>query len=135
MRISDKVDTLAQTLDSLIEKAELWQLLFDESPDAIAVFDHKFRFFMINKEFQALTSFASEELIGSKIDVVLPRRLRRMHKGWEKEYAANPEKKVNRHGLEPYITDKYGYEIAVGIDLSFFEHGGRTYYTAFVRRR
>lgn len=135
MVLFDKVEELSERIESLILKAELWQFLFDESPDGIALFDDKMRFFMVNREFCAITSFESEDLIGKKIDLVLPKRMRRQHRGFEKMFVANPEKRVNRHGLKPYINDKYGNDIAVSIDLSFFQHDGVTYYVVFVRRR
>lgn len=135
MVLFDKVEELSERIESLILKAELWQFLFDESPDGIALFDNKMRFFMVNREFCAITSFDPEDLIGKKIDLVLPKRMRRIHRSLEKQFIANPEKKFNRHGLNPYITDKYGNEIAIGIDLSFFQHEGATYYITFVRRR
>lgn len=135
MVLFNKVEELSDKIESLILKAELWQYLFDESPDGIALFDNKMRFFMVNKEFCAITSFESMDLINKKLEIVLPKRFRRMHKQWEKQFIANPEKKTNRHGLDPYIVDKFGNEIPVAIDLSYFEHDGRTYYTAFLRRR
>lgn len=135
MVLFDKVEELSDKIESLILKAELWQLLFDESPDGIALFDDKMRFFMVNKEFCTITSFQPMDLVNKRIEIVLPKRFRRMHRQWEKEFKANPEKKTNRHGLDPYIIDKFGNEIAVGIDLSYFEYDGRAYYTAFLRRR
>jgi len=135
MVLFDKVEELSERIESLILKAELWQFLFDESPDGIALFDDKMRFFMVNREFCAITSFESEDLIGRRIDLVLPRRNRREHRWFEKEFKANPQKKFDRHGLDPYINDKFGNEIPVDIDLSYFKHDGVTYYITFVRRR
>lgn len=135
MVLFDKVEELSERIESLILKAELWQFLFDESPDGIALFDDKMRFFMVNREFCAITSFESDELIGKKIDLVLPRRNRREHRGFEKEFRTKPQKKFDRHGLDPHINDKFGNEISIDIDLSYFQHDGVTYYITFVRRR
>lgn len=134
MGLFDRVEQLSQNLESLIEKAELWQLLFDESPDAIALFDQHMRFFLVNKAFCDLTGFSKEEIGNQKISIILPSQFRKMHKQMEKEFAANPSKKINRHGLAPNILTRDGIEIDVAIDLSFFYYQNRPFYTAFIRK-
>lgn len=134
MDLSHRVDKLATDLERLIEKAELWQLLFDESPDAIALFDSNRRFFLVNNAFCELTGFSKEEIINQKLVMVLPPEFRRAHKKYELEFIKNPEKKVNRHGLAPRILTRDGLEVNVDIDLSFFYYDDRPYYTAFIRK-
>lgn len=134
MGLFDRVEQLSQNLESLIEKAELWQLLFDESPDAIALFDESMRFFLVNKAFCDLSGFAKEEITNQKITMVIPSQFRRIHKQYEKEFANNPTKKVNRHGLHPKLLTRDGEEIAVEVDLSFFYYQNRPFYTAFIRK-
>lgn len=134
MGLFDRVEELSQNLESLIEKAELWQLLFDESPDAIALFDENMRFFLVNKAFCELSGFSKNEIANQKINMVLPAQFRRIHKQFEKEYAKAPSKKVNRHGLSPKLLTRDGIVIDVAIDLSFFYYQKRPYYTAFIRK-
>lgn len=134
MDLSHRVDKLATDLERLIEKAELWQLLFDESPDAIALFDSNRRFFLVNNSFCELTGFSKEEIVNQKLAIVLPTEFRRAHKKYELEFIKNPEKKVNRHGLTPKILTRDGLEVNVDIDLSFFHYDDRPYYTAFIRK-
>jgi PAS domain S-box-containing protein len=134
MGLFNRVEELSKNLESLIEKAELWQLLFDESPDAIALFNEGMRFFLVNKAFCELTNFTEEEITGQKLSIVLPSEFRRAHKQYERDFMKSPEKKVNRHGLAPKILTREGEALAVDIDLSFFNYDGRTYYTAFIRK-
>jgi PAS domain S-box-containing protein len=134
MGLFDKIEQLSQNLDNLIEKAELWQLLFDECPDAIAVFNLSMNFFLINREFCELVGYSSEELVGQNISLVLPSNFCRVHKQYEREFARKPEKKVNRHGLSPIILTRKGTVVPIDIDLSFFYHDNKCYYTAFIRR-
>jgi len=121
-------------LDKLVEKASIWQSLFDECPFAIAVVDNDMKFFMVNQAFEALTDFHQTEVLGEKIQLVLPERFRKSHKRHEKTFALKPEKKVNRHGLEPYILTKNNEELPVDIDLSYIIYNSRTFYVAFIRR-
>ena len=134
MELSARIEQLAQNLESLIEKAELWQMLFDESPDAIALFDARMRFFLVNKKFCELTGFERAEITNQKLSIVLPSDVRRAHKGYEKRYANNPVTLTNRHGLAPVILTRDGEPISVDIDLSHFTYDDRKFYTAFIRK-
>lgn len=134
MELYNRVEELSKNLEALIEKAELWQLLFDESPDAIAVFDSNMRFFLVNDEFCNITGFSKDEITNQKLSLVLAPELRRIHKRYERQFSVNPEKRTNRHGWKPSILTRSGEEIHVNIDLSYFHYDGRTFYTAFIRR-
>jgi PAS domain S-box-containing protein len=134
MDLSDRIEKLSEDLERLIEKAELWQLLFDESPDAIALFNANRRFFLVNNAFCELTGFSREEIINQKLAIVLPAEFRRAHKKYENDYIQHPEKKVNRHGLAPRILTREGTELNIDIDLSFFYYDNTIYYTAFIRK-
>lgn len=134
MNLRDRVDTLADGLESLIQKAEIWQLLFDECPIAIAVFTSDMRFFMVNDSFMDLTEFTKEDIINRNISLVIPPDQRKMHRAKEKEFANHPVKKINRHGLQPHIMDKRRNSIPINIDLSFITYQGNIYYVAFLKK-
>ncbi len=134
MNLLGRVEDLSDQLNLLIEKAELWQLLFDECPMAVAAFDHSMTFFLVNNTFTLLTGFSKQEVIGEKIKLVLPMDQRKPHSKYEKEFIKNPIKKIDRHGLSPTILDKSGQEIPIQIDLSFINYDSKIYYVAFMRR-
>lgn len=133
MNVEDRVNRMAADLERLVQKAEIWQLLFDECPIAIAVFNADMRFFLINPAFTELSGHGIE-ILGSDVKDIIPLRHRRMHKKMEKTYASNPQKKINRHGLTPYLLAKSGEEILVDIDLSYIRYDSKIYYVAFIRR-
>lgn len=134
MDIIGNIEDIERRLDSLIEKAEVWQKIFDEAPIAIAVFTGEMEFFLINNCFSELTGFTADELYGINISIVIPAKFKRMHKKEEKKFIANPEKKTNRHGLSPTICRKDRTEVPVYIDLSYFSNDNRVYYVAFLRQ-
>lgn len=133
MNIEDRVKRMSFDLEKLIEKAEIWQLLFDECPLGIAVFDANMKFFLINNAFTEMTGHTTE-LLGKDVKEVIPYRFKRLHKKAEKEFAARPEKKTNRHGLTPSIMKIDGTELLIDIDLSYIKYDGSIYYVAFIRR-
>lgn len=133
MNIEDRINRMSVDLERLVQKAEIWQLLFDECPIAVAVFSATLKFFLINPAFTEISGY-DQEIIGKDVKEIIPSRFRRFHKKVEKEYASHPEKRVNRHGLAPFLLREDGTEIAVDIDLSYIQYDSKVYYVAFVRR-
>lgn len=133
MDIENRVNRMALDLERLIEKAEIWQLLFDECPLGVAVFNSNMKFYLINHAFTEMTGHTTN-ILGKDIKNVLPSRFKRIHKKAEKEFAENPEKKTNRHGLTPFILKSNGEELPIDIDLSYIKYDGAIYYVAFLRR-
>lgn len=123
---------MALDLERLVERAEIWQLLFDECPMGVAVFNSSMKFFLINNAFTEMTGYDAN-ILGNDIKDVLPNRFRRAHKKSEKEFANNPQKKINRHGLAPLIMKNNGEELPIDIDLSYIKYDGGIYYVAFIR--
>lgn len=120
-------------LERLVQRAEIWQLLFDECPLGIAVFDYSMKFFLINHAFTEMTGYTTD-ILGMDLKEILPVKARRAHRKAEKQYAANPEKKTNRHGLTPLLIKEDGQELLVDIDLSYIKYDSAIYYVAFIRR-
>jgi PAS domain S-box-containing protein len=133
MDIENRVNKMAFDLERLIEKAEIWQLLFDECPLGVAVFDSNMKFFLINNAFTEMTGYTTD-ILGKDIKEVVPVRFRKAHRKSEKLFAAQPEKKTNRHGLSPYILKTDGGELPIDIDLSYIKYDSAIYYVSFIRR-
>lgn len=133
MDIENRVNRMALDLERLVVRAEIWQLLFDECPLGVAVFNSNMKFFLINHAFTDMTGY-STDILGKDIKEILPSEHRKSHRKYEKEYAANPVKKTNRHGLAPYILKSNGEKLAVDIDLSYVKYDSSIYYVAFIRR-
>jgi PAS domain S-box-containing protein len=133
MNIEDRVNRMSFDLERLIERAEIWQLLFDECPLGVAVFNSNMKFFLINSAFTEMTGY-TVDILGKDIKEVLPARFKRLHRKSEKEFASNPQKKTNRHGLTPFILKADGRELSVDIDLSYIKYDGAIYYVAFIRK-
>ncbi len=135
MDIHSRIDKMTQDLDNLITKAELWQLIFDESCVSIACFDDAMRFFLVNKAFCQLTGFSKEHIIGEKLKLVLPYDMRKTHSKYESDFKSNPQKKMNRHGLSPELIDINGKKIPINIDLSYIDYLENRYYISFIREK
>lgn len=127
-----RVDQISNNLDRILEKAELWQQIVDECPLAIALFTANMNFFLVNTAFEILSGYSKEEILDKRLSLVIPEGLRKTHMDKEKEFAANPIRKLNRHGLTPTIARKNKAVIPVKIDLSYIKHDNKIYYLAFI---
>lgn len=130
----NRVEQISDNLDRILEKAELWQHIVDESPIAIALFTANMNFFLVNNAFLELTGYDQEELIDNNISIVIAPDMRKMHAQKEKEFASNPVRKINRHGLSPTIMHKDQSLIPVGIDLSYIVNDNKIYYLSFINK-
>lgn len=133
MDMMENIEGIERRLDSIIEKAGVWQKIFDEAPWAIAVFTAEMNFFLVNKQFCEITGYEDEELYERNLSLVLRPKDRRMHKREEKKFALHPEQKIHREGLSPYIYTKSKESVAVDIALSYFINDSKVYYVAFLR--
>lgn len=133
MDMANRIDQMAIDLEKFVKRAEIWQLLFDECPLGVAVFNSSMKFFLINHAFTEMTGYTTD-ILGKDIKTILPERFRRSHRRSEKQYAEKPEKKTNRHGLTPFLLKSDDEEMPVDIDLSYIKYDSAIYYVAFIRR-
>lgn len=125
MPFSDKIEELSQRLDNLLEKAEIWQMIFDTSPIPAAIVSEDMSFFMVNEGFLELTGFTKAEIISEDISVVVPKYFRRRHRRVE-----GSEKDCRGQS----ILSKHREEIPVELSMTSFEYESRKYYSIFIRK-
>lgn len=89
---------------------------------------------IINFNAQAETQFGykKEELVGKKIEVLLPQKYRGSHVQDRNRFYAHPENKVMGHGRDLHGQKKDGAEFPVEVSLSHYKVEGDIYVIAFV---
>lgn len=132
-QLKKRLDAISAGLDHIVEKAQLWQSIVDESPMGIAVFTSDFRFFIVNRSFYELTGYDHGELDNKRMSTLIPQKFRRIHKKYEKEFSQDPEQRIDRKSHQQILC-KDGSILPVSIDLSFIRYNGKVYYIIFVRR-
>lgn len=103
--------------DALRKSNEMFQGLFESSPDAVIVSDQQGHIINANKQAEKMFGCTREELLGHGIEMLIPERLRKGHAGRRAEYTSSPRVRPMGSGLELYARRKDGSEFPVDITL------------------
>ena len=105
-------------------RAELQKLnetltaLFQSAPDAIVTVDADGRIERANDQAESMFGYTREELIGQRIEMLMPARFQMQHTQHRTDYMLQPRMRAMGVGLELYGRRKNGAEFPVDIMLS-----------------
>src|SRR5262249_49420416 len=76
---------------------------------------------LVNSQTELLFGYRREELLGQKVEILVPERFRAGHVGQRADYFANPRVRAMGEGRALFGRRKDGHEIPVEISLSPLE--------------
>src|ERR1051326_8902590 len=92
--------------------------LLETIPDAVIVVDSAGTIVQVNSQTEAMFGYGHKELIGQKVELLVPQRYRDGHHHHRASYASQPKIRRMGAGLDLYGTRKDGSEFPVEISLS-----------------
>ncbi|HTB53588.1 MAG TPA: ATP-binding protein [Ferruginibacter sp.] len=119
--------------NSLSEERGRLEALFNYATIGILVTNQQGEIVLIN-EF-ALKQFSynnEEELIGQKIETLIPKRFEKKHTGHIEKYGAHPQARPMGPGMELYGLKKDNTEFPVEISLSNYKNEEGSFFIAFI---
>jgi len=110
-----------------------FRAVVEEAPDAILLIDREGQIAHINLQAETLFGYSRAELIGQRVEVLVPEDMRSMHLIHREVYQEQPEKRPMGTGLQLYGRRRDGTVFPVEISLSPVGDGGSGHTVAVVR--
>ena len=111
----------------------LMRALVDAAPDAYVVIDQRGVIILVNVQAERLFGYPRAELIGKKIEALLPERYRGAHLGHRDGFFADPRVRPMGADLDLYALRQDGSEFPVEISLSPIRTASGVYASAAIR--
>jgi PAS domain S-box-containing protein len=113
--------------------AELIRSVLDSAPDAMIIIDKSGAVLFANHQITALFGYASENVVGRKVEMLLPERFRERHIGHRSRYAEGGGLRPMGIGLDLFARREDGTEFPVEISLSPIHEGDHLLFAAAIR--
>ncbi|MDX1954199.1 MAG: PAS domain S-box protein [Chitinophagaceae bacterium] len=95
-----------------------FRALLDSAPDATVIVDEEGSIRMINQQTERLFGYTKEELLGKKVELLIPGNLREKHTHHRRKYIDQPRVRMMGEGIELMALKKDGGLFPVAISLS-----------------
>ncbi|MDY7226708.1 sensor histidine kinase [Hyalangium rubrum] len=115
----NRIDTERRQANAALEASEArYRGLLESAPDAVVTADRFGRIIFINAQAERVFGYPREELLGQKVEVLVPERLREAHRRQREAYVAAPTIRKMGQGLALRGLRKDGSELPLDISLS-----------------
>jgi len=107
--------------------------LFEGNPDAIVVTDSAGSIAQVNAQFETLSGYGRAEVIGKKVEMLIPQRRRKRHVQHRSAYQHKPYARAMGSDLDIAILHRDGAEIPVNISIRPATIGAQSMYILAIR--
>jgi PAS domain S-box-containing protein len=107
--------------------------MLEAAPDAMLAVDQKGVIVLVNQQVERLFGYLRDELVGKRIEILLPARLASVHVGHRSKFIGDPQTRPMGFGLPLAGRRKDGTEFPVDISLSPAESAQGALVVAAVR--
>lgn len=131
IQLSDLSESV-KSEETLIKEIQKFEALFNFATMGILLVNEEGNIVMSNPYANKQFGYGSGELLGQKIEKLIPMRYREKHESHREKYSTNPESRTMGTGLDLYAMRKNKTEFPVQISLGHFENEEGKFTLAFV---
>ncbi len=106
--------------------------LFEYATEGILLTNQQGEIILVNPAALELFGYTKDELLGKKIEVLIPRRFHGAHHHYREGFYETPSNRTMGHGRDLYARKKDGKEFPVEVSLSYYRQQGAFYVIAFL---
>jgi PAS domain S-box-containing protein len=114
---------------------ELYGPILDKLPDALVVVAESGEIILVNEQAEMLTGYHRSEMLGQKVELLIPEGVRDQHVRHREGFVADPRARPMALDLPLVTRHKSGREISVRINLSPVITSNGLYVSAIIRRK
>lgn len=131
MYLSD-LSAAAKSEEILLKEIQKFEALFNHASIGIILVNREGNIVMINPFANKQFGYANSELIGKKIEVLIPQRFQKTHVGHRAGFEKKPANRSMGRGLDLFALRKDGTEFPIQISLGHFHNEEGSFTLAYV---
>lgn len=105
----------------------MFRLAVEACPTAMLMVDMEGRIALVNALAERTFGYGREELMGARVEMLVPERFRHSHKGHRAMFAGDSRPRAMGHGRDLYCVRRDGSEFPIEIGLNPVEKGAERY--------
>lgn len=121
-----------KTKKEMDKENEMLKALFNSSTEGIIICNQRGEIILVNPKGLSLFGYSENELIGSKIEVLIPKRFHHNHESHREGYSENPKSRSMGGNMDLFAVRKNGTEFPVEISLSPFYTNNQQFIVSFI---
>lgn len=131
---TSEIDRLRHLIGNLVGP-ELYGPILESLPDALVVIDESGAIILVNHQTELMTGYHRSELVGMKVEILVPNDVRERHVAHRSGFVADPRPRPMGLEIPLSLRHKSGREIPVRINLSPVVTSSGLYVAAIIRRK
>jgi PAS domain S-box-containing protein len=120
-------------MPSSSDNANWYRVLAETAPDAIITMDENSVILSVNRATERIFGYAPHELIGRKIDMLMPERMRQRHYDGVNHYVRTGKPNIAWASIPLPGLTKSGVEIPLEVSFGEFRDGNTRIFSGFLR--